>query len=145
MLGFIKEALETAIKGTSGTDGEKIKEALSVIENKAERDTDFHKSLVAKETEWEELHKVRSEIDRARILEEARSEDPYVRRVRPTFLYLFYAIVLVNFVIVPFLQVTHVMTRTIIYPSLPEELYWLFGTAYLGYAGFRSWDKRRRR
>ncbi len=143
MIGFIKELLGAAIKGTSGNDSEKIKEALSVIENKAERDQDFHKSLVAKEKEWEELRKVHSEIDRQRIMEEARSEDPYVRRVRPTFLYLFYAIVLVNFVIIPFLGAVHVLSGTISYPVLPEELYWLFGSAYLGYAGFRSWDKRK--
>jgi len=145
MIGFIKELLGAAIKGTSGNDSEKIKEALSVIENKAERDPDFHKSLVAKEKEWEELRKVHSEIDRQRIMEETRSEDPYVRRVRPTFLYLFYAIVLVNFVIIPFLGAIHVLSGTISYPVLPEELYWLFGSAYLGYAGFRSWDKRKPR
>ena len=28
--------------------------------------------------------------------------------------------------------------------AIPEELWWLFGTGYLGYTGARSFDKRRK-
>lgn len=63
-----------------------------------------------------------------------RSEDPYVRRARPTFLWLMYLILFVNYLVLP------IIGRTPI--DLPEALYWLFGSAFLGYGAFRSMDKK---
>lgn len=63
-----------------------------------------------------------------------RSEDPYVRRARPTFLWLMYLILFVNYLILPVIGKIPV--------NLPEALYWLFGSAFLGYSAFRSVDKK---
>ncbi len=77
------------------------------------------------------------------INEEAKSEDPYVRRARPTFLYLMYVIIAFNFIIIPILHMgIELWGKTPFTPlQIPEELYWLFGSGFLGYAGARSWDK----
>jgi hypothetical protein len=72
---------------------------------------------------------------------EAESPDPYVRRARPTYLYLMYAVLGFNFILLPCLQF---FTHTLINPiELPEPLYYLFGSGFLGYVGARSWDKRK--
>ena len=77
------------------------------------------------------------------IKAEASSEDPYVRRARPTFLYLMYAVIAFNFILVPILHMgIELWGKTPFTPlDIPEELYWLFGSGYLGYAGARTWDK----
>jgi len=79
---------------------------------------------------------------------EAESKDPWVRRARPTFLYIMYIIIVFKFLLLPIFCValtfaapdinikTYVMTF-----KLPEEPYWLFGSGYLGYGGARSIDK----
>jgi len=69
-----------------------------------------------------------------------RSEDPYVRRARPTFLWLIYVIFTVNYVIVPILWVLGVAEEPFV--ALPTALFTLFGTAYLGYGALRSADKK---
>lgn len=79
------------------------------------------------------------------IKEEAGSDDPWVRRARPTFLYIMYGVIVFNFVLVP---IAHMSSQAFFGMTLsplpiPEEIYWLFGSGYLGYAGARSWDKRK--
>jgi hypothetical protein len=62
------------------------------------------------------------------------SEDAYVRRARPTFLWIMYVVLLVNFVVFPMVGKAPV--------DFPDAIFWLFGTAFLGYGAFRSLDKR---
>ncbi len=68
------------------------------------------------------------------LVEEAKSQDGYVRRARPTFLYLMYATLFYNHVVRPLVGQQPL--------PLPEELLFLFGSGFLGYCGVRSWDKR---
>jgi len=77
------------------------------------------------------------------ISEEAKSDDPFVRRARPMFLYLMYIIIAFNFILVPILHMgIELWGKTPFTPlPIPEEIYWLFGSGYLGYAGARTWDK----
>lgn len=70
---------------------------------------------------------------------EAKSEDPWVRRSRPTFLYIMYLIIVWNFMLLPLCQFFTGHQISLI--ELPENLYWLFGSGFLGYVGARSWDK----
>lgn len=63
-----------------------------------------------------------------------RSEDPYVRRARPTFLWLMYLILFMNYLVLPVIGKVPI--------NLPEALYWLFGSAFLGYGALRSMDKK---
>ena len=71
---------------------------------------------------------------------EAESPDPWVRRARPTFLYIMYAVLVFNFILVPVFQLF--INQPIAPIILPADLYYLFGAGFLGYVGARSWDKK---
>lgn len=78
---------------------------------------------------------------------EVGSEDPWVSRARPTFLYVIYALLLGMFpmgVIAGLAPETAAaMTRGMraYLEALPEPLYALFCTGYLGYTAARAWGK----
>ena len=85
----------------------------------------------------------------AAIVAEARSADPWTSRARPSFLYVMYALILFSVpmgVIGAFdpaaaRAIGEGMTRYL--AALPEALYALFGTGYLGYTAARQWGKVR--
>jgi hypothetical protein len=82
------------------------------------------------------------------IIAEAQSADPWTSRARPSFLYVMYVIILMAIPMGVLSAFDPVMAERIAagmrawLGAIPEELYWLFGTGYLGYTGFRSFDKR---
>ena len=81
------------------------------------------------------------------IVAEANSKDPWTSRARPSFLYVMYAMILFALpmgVLAAFSaqaaqDIGHGMTSYL--RALPEELYALFGTGYLGYTAARQWGK----
>lgn len=81
------------------------------------------------------------------IVAEAQSADPWTSRARPGFLYVMYAMILFAIpmgLIAAFnppaaLAIADGMTRYL--NGLPEPLYALFGTGYLGYTVARQWGK----
>ncbi|RPF72425.1 holin family protein [Aurantiacibacter spongiae] len=81
------------------------------------------------------------------IIAEANSRDPWTSPARPSFLYVMYAIMLFAIpmgILSAFdAQAADDIGRGITgYLSrLPEELYALFGTGYLGYTAARQWGK----
>lgn len=84
------------------------------------------------------------------ILAEANSTDPWTSRARPSFLYVFYAIILCMTVIAPVIGVFHPQAMDSFFTNvgkgfaaIPEELWWTFGAGYLGYAGARTIEKRK--
>lgn len=85
------------------------------------------------------------------ITEEAKSEDPWTSRARPSFLYVFYTILLFLVVIVPAIGVFYPAQMTAFFENvkkgfeaIPEELWWTFSVGYLGYTGFKSFEKKRK-
>ena len=81
------------------------------------------------------------------IVDEAQSADPWTSRARPGFLYVMYAMILWA---IPMGLIAAVDPRmalgigqgmTAYLRGLPEELYALFGTGYLGYTAARTWGK----
>ena len=81
------------------------------------------------------------------IVAEAQSPDPWTSRARPSFLYVMYALILWA---IPMgliaaadpklaLGIGNGMTSYL--RGLPEELYMLFRTGYLGYTAARTWGK----
>jgi len=81
------------------------------------------------------------------IVAEAQSADPWTSRARPSFLYVMYAMILWA---IPMGLIAAVNPRmalgigsgmTAYLRGLPEELYALFGTGYLGYTAARTWGK----
>lgn len=84
------------------------------------------------------------------ILAEAKSQDPWTSRARPSFLYLMYLVVaFLVFVGAPLgvfypQEVNQAATNMRdLLNAVPESLWWLFGAGYLGYTGARSFDKWR--
>ena len=81
------------------------------------------------------------------IVAEANSADPWTSRARPSFLYVMYALILFSVpmgMVAAFnpdaaLAIGRVMTAYL--SGLPEPLYALFGTGYLGYTAARQWGK----
>jgi hypothetical protein len=81
------------------------------------------------------------------IVAEAQSPDPWTSRARPSFLYVMYALILWS---IPMgLIAAHrpemasaISTGMTGYlKALPDSLYALFGTGYLGYTAARQWGK----
>ncbi|AOF98493.1 3TM-type holin [Sphingobium sp. RAC03] len=73
--------------------------------------------------------------------------DPWTRRARPTFLYVIYALLLWSVPMGLIAGWRPAVAGAIIngmrayFNALPEPLYALFGTGYLGYTAARAWGK----
>lgn len=94
------------------------------------------------------------ELERAKaqmgaVLAEASSSDPWTSRARPSFLYVMYALLLWSIPMGLIAAVRPEMARSIAagmnayLAGIPEPLYALFGTGYLGYTVAREWGKGR--
>jgi hypothetical protein len=93
----------------------------------------------------QELHLLNTQL--SAIVAEANSNDPWTSRARPSFLYVMYTLLLwsIPMGIISAVQpqmahdIATGMTRYL--NGLPEPLYALFGTGYLGYTAARQWGK----
>lgn len=91
------------------------------------------------------------QISMSAIIEEARSSDPWTSRARPTFLYVIYGVIALCFLggtlglWWPGEVAQAAANIKALLGAVPEDLWWLFGTGYLGYTGARSFDKWRAR
>lgn len=81
------------------------------------------------------------------IVAEANSQDPWTSRARPSFLYVMYVMILFA---LPMGMLSALSPQTAgaiaggmtaYLNGLPEPLYALFGTGYLGYTAARQWGK----
>ena len=92
-----------------------------------------------------ELELVRARL--AAIVAEAQSPDPWTSRARPSFLYVIYVLLLwalpmgVLSALSPETARNVASGMTDYLNALPEPLYALFGTGYLGYTAARQWGK----
>ena len=83
------------------------------------------------------------------IVAEAQSADPWTSRARPSFLYVIYAMILwaipmgLIAAVRPEAAANIASGMNAYLSGLPEPLYALFGTGYLGYTAARSWGKSR--
>ncbi len=75
--------------------------------------------------------------------------DPWVSRARPAFLYVMYALLLWSIPIGVIAAVSPATAAAMArgmgayLAAIPEPLYALFGTGYLGYTAARAWGKAR--
>jgi len=87
------------------------------------------------------------ETQMAAILAEANSRDPWTSRARPSFLYVMYVMILFALPMGILAAFEPDAARDIgagmnaYLGGLPEPLYALFGTGYLGYTAARQWGK----
>lgn len=93
----------------------------------------------------QEMEALRTQL--SAILAEAQSDDPWTSRARPSFLYVIYTMILWA---IPMGLIAAARPETAAHISngmnaylngLPEPLYALFGTGYLGYTAARQWGK----
>ncbi len=93
----------------------------------------------------QEMETLRTQL--SAILAEAQSTDPWTSRARPSFLYVIYAMILwaIPMGLIAAVRpeaAANIATGMNAYLNgLPEPLYALFGTGYLGYTAARSWGK----
>ncbi len=93
----------------------------------------------------QELEGVKAQL--SAILAEAQAADPWTSRARPSFLYVMYALLLWSIPMGLIAAVRPEMARAIAdgmnayLAGIPESLYALFGTGYLGYTAARQWGK----
>jgi hypothetical protein len=84
------------------------------------------------------------------ILAEANSADPWTSRARPSFMYVFYFVIIVLTFIAPLVGIFSPDAMAQFYANvasgfdaIPEELWWTFTVGYLGYSGARTFEKRK--
>lgn len=95
----------------------------------------------------QELDAVRTQL--SALMTEAQSPDPWTSRARPGFLYVMYAIILWSIPMGLIAAAQPQMARDIAggmnayLNGIPQPLWALFGTGYLGYTAARQWGKVR--
>lgn len=90
------------------------------------------------------------EAQMAAIIAEAKSADPWTSRARPSFMYVMYVLILaavpmgVLSVFSPSAAVQIAAGMKAWLAAVPDMLWGVFGTGYLGYTAARSiWDKKK--
>lgn len=85
------------------------------------------------------------------IMSEAKSEDPWTSRARPSFLYVFYVVILSLVLVAPLIGVFFPEGMSIFFANVgkgfdavPEELWWTFSAGYLGYSATRTFEKTKK-
>ena len=95
----------------------------------------------------QELDLLRTQL--SAIVAEANAADPWTSRARPSFLYVMYVMILLSIpmglvaAFRPAVALAIGQGMTAYLNGLPEPLYALFGTGYLGYTAARQWGKAR--
>ena len=93
----------------------------------------------------QDLETLRTQL--SAILAEAQAPDPWTSRARPSFLYVMYIIILwalpmgLIAAVRPQAAMDIAAGMNAYLSGLPEPLYVLFGTGYLGYTAARQWGK----
>ena len=92
------------------------------------------------------------EIEKTRLsvmVAEASSPDKWTSRARPSFLYVMYILLLGSLPFAGFTVYNEALALKYVQGfqnwlnAIPSELYALFGAGYLGYAGLRSYEKKK--
>ena len=93
----------------------------------------------------QEMETLRTQL--SAIVTEAASTDPWTSRARPSFLYVIYAMILWSIpmgligAVQPEMAKGVAASMNAYLSAIPESMWALFGTGYLGYTAARSWGK----
>jgi len=141
MVGFAE-----IFKGVVGGDPiQSITDMIDQFHLSAEQKAQLQQAVKQLELQRAEIEAARdqavAEIQGQNLGVEARGEDAYVRRARPTFLYVMIGAIGCSIVLFPLLNLaTH---RGLTLVPIPDAYLELFGVAFLGYTGARTWEKTR--
>lgn len=140
-MSFIKDALSAVGKLTGVAS---VKDAANIIIGAIKKDPTLEKELARIELEHKKLAIKEAEGVRDLFKAEIKSEDSYIRRARPTFLYMGYILIALDLGI---LSLANAISAgfggpAIPFAVLPREFYALFTIAFTGYTAARSVDKR---
>ena len=114
-----------------------------IIPDPAARDA--AKLELLKQQDSAEMDAIRIQL--SAVVAEAQSVDPWTSRARPSFLYVMYALLLWAIPMGLIAAAQPAMAQDIArgmnayLAGIPEPLYALFGTGYLGYTVAREWGK----
>ena len=85
------------------------------------------------------------EIASSNIRAEMATGDKYTARARPTFLYIFYCVVIFNYIFLPIAQmVGGYGVQNLKLLEYPDWFYECFLAGFLGYTGVRTFEKYRK-
>ena len=93
----------------------------------------------------QDIESIKAQI--SAIMAEAASPDRWISRARPAFLYVMYAVILwaipmgLIAAVQPSLAAAIATGMNTYLAGIPEPLWALFGTGYLGYTAARQWGK----
>lgn len=97
------------------------------------------------------VQELETQIEQARmnaIIAEASSSDPWTSRARPSFMYVFYFLLIMLVVVAPLVGVFFPAAMNQFYANVkqgfdavPEAMWWTFTTGYLGYTAARQYGK----
>ena len=137
-MSFIKDALSTIGKLTGISS---VKDAAETIIGAIKKDPDLEKAMA-------EIELQRENSIRDLYKAEVQQDDKFVKRARPSLLWLVSAVIACNFVLIPIINAVIIAFNgnpiSITYPDLPEEIYWLIGSIFGLYTGARSFEKVRK-
>lgn len=153
LLGMLPTAISTIARIVGPRKGNKLKDAADAIAEFAgdvqegrippDQMSELKQAMLQHEAEMARLEVEERKDARDLIRQEGASDDPWIRRARPTFLWLIYLVIFWNFIVLGTIEYWRTGAALAQPPiNFPDELYMLFGSAFLGYTGFRSWDKK---
>jgi hypothetical protein len=100
------------------------------------------------------VQELENAVEQSRIsimVAEAASNDPWTSRARPSFLYVFYVVVIVLTLLAPFLGIffPNQMNQFYVnvaagFKAIPESMWATFTVGYLGYTGARTYEKNKK-
>ncbi len=131
-------------KGVLGGDPIKsISDLIADFKLPPEQKLQFQQAAEALQERREEIEAARdqavADIQGQDIRAETSSSDAFVRRARPAFLWMMIFAMGVDLIVFPLLNLATHRGLTIL--EIPPAYLELFGTAFLGYVGARTWEK----
>lgn len=139
MLGILTALLPSIAKTIGSVVKNKFPESMSEAE-KATAEMAIKQAIMEHENDL-------LETQMSAIVAEAKSQDPWTSRARPSFLYVMYIMILMAIpvgilsVFWPIQVAAGMAGMHLWFAAVPDMLWGIFGTGFLGYVGAREYGK----
>lgn len=142
ILAALGSGAVSGLVGSVGTLAKDIREAIVGKEITPELKVELEKKAM-------DMELAATNAQMEMIKAEASSADPWTSRARPTFMYVFYFILLLIGIVAPIIGIWYSAYMAVFFTNvalgfnaIPDSLYTLFGAGYLGYTGARMIEKK---